>query len=87
VQLIPHLVPSHVGEPLVGVGHWLHEVVPHEPVERLLTQVPEHSWVPAGHAQRPAWHVLPPPHANVAPHPPQLLLSLCSSTQAPLHGV
>jgi hypothetical protein len=82
---MPQLVPLHVAEPLFGIGHAPHEVVPHEPVDELLTHAPEHSCVPAGQAQWPLWHVLPPPHANAAPHPPQLLLSLCSSTQAPPH--
>jgi hypothetical protein len=30
---------------------------------------------------------VPPPHANAAPHPPQLLLSLARSMHAPLHAL
>jgi hypothetical protein len=86
-QLIPHIIPSQVAEPLVGTGHALHDDGPHEPVDELLTHLPMHSCVPDGQPQWPAWHVLPPAHANIEPHPPQLLLSFCSSTQAPPHGV
>ncbi len=32
----------------------------------------------------PDWHDSPAAQANVEPHPPQLLLSVCSSTHAPL---
>jgi hypothetical protein len=35
----------------------------------------------------PATHVSPLGHANVAPQPPQLLLSACSSTHPELHIV
>jgi hypothetical protein len=40
-----------------------------------------------GQAQLPLWHVSPPLHTYPDPQPPQLLLSVCSSTQAPLQSV
>jgi hypothetical protein len=75
----PQFVPSHVGVPLVGVGHAVHEV-PHEPVSMLLLQVPLQSWEPAGQAQVEVWQVFPPEHG--APHAPQLLLSVARLTHA-----
>jgi hypothetical protein len=75
----PQFVPSHVGEPPVGVGHAVHEV-PHEPVSMLLLQVPLQSWEPVGQAQAEVWHVFPPEHG--APQAPQLLLSVARLTHA-----
>jgi len=85
----PHEVPSHDDdpEPAVGPGHAVHDVAPHELVDWLLTHVPLQSCVPAGHLQAPPAHCLPPVQAYVEPQPPQLLLSVCSSTQAPAHDV
>ena len=40
-----------------------------------------------GQAQLPPPQVMPPVQANVDPHPPQLLLLVCSLTQAPLHAL
>jgi hypothetical protein len=37
--------------------------------------------------QLPPLQVIPPVQANVDPHPPQLLLSVCSLTHAPLHAL
>jgi hypothetical protein len=85
----PHDVPSHEGapEPAVGPGHIAHEVVPHEATDWLLAHVPPQSCVPGGHLQLPPEHFLPPAHAYAAPQPPQLLSSVCSSTQAPAQDV
>jgi hypothetical protein len=41
----------------------------------------------AEQAHTPLWHVSGLAHAWVDPHPPQVLLSVCSLTQAPLHKV
>jgi hypothetical protein len=39
------------------------------------------------HLQVPLWHVRPLEHAKLDPQPPQLFLSVCSLTQAPLQSV
>ena len=70
----PQLVPSHVDFPFVGMGHTLHELVPHELVDELerhvaAAPVPQ-LWVPAGHTQVPPLQTVPPVH--VFPHTPQL---------------
>jgi hypothetical protein len=39
------------------------------------------------HLQLPLWHVRPLAQAKVDPQPPQLFLSVCSLTQAPLQRV
>lgn len=41
----------------------------------------------ATHVQAPLWQLKPLAQAKFDPHPPQLFLSVCSSTQAPLHAV
>jgi len=51
----------------------------------VFTHNPEHSMVGAVHTHAPATQVLPPLHAS--PHPPQLALSLCVSTQLPAQSV
>jgi hypothetical protein len=51
------------------------------------SQVPLQLVVGDGHAQLPPPQVMPPVQANVDPHPPQLLLLVCSSMQAPLHAL
>jgi hypothetical protein len=87
-QAIPQLVPLHDGMPVpaAGPGQAEHDVVPHEAVLVLLEHVPPQSCVPLGHVHFPEAQCLPPVHANDAPHPPQLLSSLLSSTHAPAHG-
>jgi hypothetical protein len=47
-QRMPHDVPSHVAVPPLGVAHARHDV-PHVIGLKLSTQLPEQSWVPAGH--------------------------------------
>jgi hypothetical protein len=79
VQDPPQFVPSHVGEPPVGVGQAVH-AVPHELVDVLLEQVPLQSWEPVGQAQAEVWQVFPPEHG--APQAPQLLLSVARLTHA-----
>jgi hypothetical protein len=85
----PHAFPSQLAdpEPAVGPGHAEHEVAPHELTSWLLTHEPLQTCVPSGHLQLPPLHCRPPVHAKEAPHPPQLLLSFCSSTHAPAHDV
>jgi hypothetical protein len=51
LQVNPHVVPSQVAAPFVGVAHGVHEV-PHEFALLLGWQVPLQSWVPIG--QTPA---------------------------------
>jgi hypothetical protein len=84
---MPHDVPLHVAVPFDGTGHAEHDVGPHDAVDELPEQTPLHSCVLAGQAHRPPWHVFPPEHANWVPHPPQLLASVCRSTQALAHEV
>src|SRR5438874_1177377 len=47
----------------------------------ITTQAPLHSCSPTGHPHVPLPHVAPPVH--LMPQPPQLLLSLSSSTHVP----
>jgi hypothetical protein len=53
----PQLVPSHVELPFVGTGHGVHDVVPHELVDVLRTQVAAapvpQLCAPAGHEHSP----------------------------------
>jgi hypothetical protein len=79
MQVPPQFVPSHAGEPPVGVGQAVHSV-PHEPMSMLLLQVPPQSWKPVGQAQVEVWQVLPPEHGAL--HAPQLLLSVARLTHA-----
>jgi hypothetical protein len=53
----------------------------------VFTQVPPQFVVGDVQLQTPLLQVMPPAQANVDPHPPQLLLSVCSLTQAPLHAL
>lgn len=64
-------VPEHVALPLAGAPQFEQDN-PHDvtDVELLTTQVPEQLCVPPGHAQRPAWQVMPPAHT--VPQAPQL---------------
>jgi hypothetical protein len=39
------------------------------------------------HTQAPLWQTCPLAHACVDPQPPQLAVSVCSFTHAPLHAV
>jgi hypothetical protein len=88
LHAVPHEVPSHVADPLAGPAGQAEHDVPHVAVDVLLTHVPLQSCVlPAWHLHWPLWHVLPPAHANAEPQPPQLALSVCSLTQAPVHGL
>lgn len=69
----PQLVPSHVGTPFAGMGHWLHDA-PHELVDvfcrHVATAPTAQLCVPAGQTQLPPWQTVPPEHAT--PHVPQL---------------
>jgi hypothetical protein len=81
----PHAVPLQVSVPFAGdAGHAVHDV-PHVASEVLLTHVPLHTCAVVPHTHVPAWQVLP--LGQVVPQPPQLLLSVCSLTQAPAHAV
>jgi hypothetical protein len=51
----------------------------------VFTHNPEQSIVGVVHTHAPATQALPPLHAS--PHPPQLALSVCVSTQLPAHAV
>ena len=51
----------------------------------VFTHNPEQSIVGAVHTHSPATQTAPPLHAR--PHPPQLVLSVCVSTQLPAHAV
>jgi hypothetical protein len=84
-QLGTHDEPLQDTEPAVGVVQGVHDVSPQDAVDVLLEQVPAQSWVPVVHAHTPLWQVFPPVHANDAPHPPQLLLSLLKSTHPLAH--
>jgi hypothetical protein len=84
-QLGTHDEPLQDTVPAVGVAQGVHDVGPQDAVDVLFEQVPVHSWVPVVHAHTPLWQVFPPVHANDAPHPPQLLLSLLKSTHPPAH--
>jgi hypothetical protein len=77
------VVPLQVGAPLV-VLHTLPQA-PHDVVELLLTQVPLQLMSPLPHWQLPFVQLVPPVHP--LPHDPQLLSSVCSFTQSPLHNV
>jgi hypothetical protein len=70
---MPQTFPSHVAAPFAGIGQGAQRAL-HESGDVSLLQLPPQSCVPAGHAQVPAWHVIPPLHA--IPQPPQFLLSL-----------
>ncbi len=63
-----------------GAPHWPAE-------EHVWTPLPEHCTAPGVHTpeQTPDWHVDGDTHW--VPQAPQLLLSVCSLTQAPLHAV
>ena len=47
------------------------------------TQVPLQSVMPVEHWQRPVRQLFPPVVEHTVPHPPQLALLVCRSTQAP----
>ena len=57
----PHVVPSQVALPLVGLVHAVHEL-PHDAVLEFDTQAPPHAWKPALHAKP---HIVPS-HVDVA---------------------
>jgi hypothetical protein len=59
---------------------------PHKPrdVQQVAWRAAHVGHVGALHLQAPLWHVCPVAHANSGPQPPQLLLSVFSSTHAPL---
>ncbi|MGH7733103.1 MAG: hypothetical protein ACREOE_05210, partial [Gemmatimonadales bacterium] len=63
-----------------GAPHWPAE-------EQVWTPLPEHCTAPGVHTpeQTPDWHV--DGDTQWVPQPPQLLLSVCSLTHAPLHAV
>jgi hypothetical protein len=88
LQPVPHEVPLHVADPLVGPeGQAAHDP-PHDAVDVLLMHVPPQSWVlPAWHWHWLLWHVLPPVQAKEAPQPPQFALSLVGSTQELPHCI
>jgi hypothetical protein len=90
-QASAHVVPLHVATPVPAVGPGQAGLqrppAPHPLVGPIAWQVPLQSTVPAGHAHRPVWQVLPPAQAKMLPQPPQLLLSVCSLTHPPAHGV
>ena len=53
-----------------------------------LARKPEHPGHPeATHVHPPLWQLKPLAQAKPEPHPPQLFLSVCSLTQAPLQEV
>ena len=81
----PQLVPLHVAVPCVGGVHCV-QVEPHAFTSFATHEVPQ-KCVPVGHTQALATHCFPPVQAKPLPQPPQLLLSLVSSTQAPLQLV
>ena len=80
LQVNPQVVPLHVAVPFVGAVHTV-QLGPHAPTPSA-THDPPHDSVPVGHWHMLVTHCLPPVHD--VPQPPQLLLSLVSSTQAPL---
>jgi hypothetical protein len=80
LQVMPQDVPSHVALPFDGTGQAVHDVVPQLLVEVLLTHEPEHLCWPDEQAHTPATH---DPLLQLVPQAPQLLGSVCSSTQAP----
>ncbi len=67
----PHFVPSHVAVPFVIPGHATHDV-PHDDVDRLLSQAPAQSCSPVPHA--PASEPLPDPESTPLPDPEPPLL-------------
>jgi hypothetical protein len=79
-------VPVQVAPPFDGALQGPH-VNPHDErdVELSTTHVPLQLCVPPGHAQAPAWHVIPP--AQTFPQAPQLLLSADSVVQMRLAPV
>jgi hypothetical protein len=77
-----HVVASGQAAPLL-LPDVVSHVTPHAPqllVVVSLTHVPLQSTWPVGHLHTPAWHVELPGHTF--PQDPQLLLSVCSLTQA-----
>jgi hypothetical protein len=88
---IAHVVPLHDAMPVpaVGPGHagLQRPPAPHPFVGPGIWHVPLQSTMPVGHWHLLPWHVLPPVQTKMLPQPPQLLLSVCSFTQAPLQSV
>ena len=83
LQLMPHDVPLHVALPFAGTGHAVHDV-PHGVAGALLaTHDPPQLCLPEAQ-HPPVWHV---PLSQAFAHEPQLPLSVCSLTHAPLHSV
>jgi len=89
VQLIEHALPEHTAEPFDGgAGQTFPQVLQSLVLVVVFTHVPLQSvGVAEGHVQVPLTHVSPPLHTCPDPQPPQLLLSVCSLTQAPLQAV
>jgi hypothetical protein len=91
LQLIEHAagLPEQTAEPLDGgAGQTVPHVLQSLVLLVVFTHVPLQSvGVADGQAQLPLWHVSPPLHTCPDPQPPQLLLSVCSLTQAPLQAV
>ncbi len=84
----PQLVPSHVATESTGAAHGVHEVVPHDPAELLLTQAPLHRWNPVLQVKP---HAVPSHVATLfagtghALHVVPQLATDEFATQAPLH--
>ena len=78
----PQVVPLQVAVPFVGAVHTV-QLGPHAPTPSVTHEPPQDS-VPAGHWHTLLTHCFPPVHG--LPQPPQLLLSLVSSTHAAPQG-
>jgi hypothetical protein len=85
LQTIEHDVPLQVAPPFAGAKQATPQAVPQLLRSELLSHDPLHACSPAGQAQAPDWHVMPPVHAF--PQDPQFALSVCSLTQVFVHRV
>jgi hypothetical protein len=89
LHLIEHALPEHTAEPFDGgAGQTFPHVLQSLVLLVVFTHVPLQSvGVDVGQVHVPLTHVSPPLQTCPDPQPPQLLLSVCSLTQAPLHAV
>ena len=89
MQLIEHALPEQTADPFdAGAGQTFPQVLQSLLLFVVFTHVPLQSvGVAEGHVQVPLTHVSPPLHTCPDPQPPQLLLSVCSLTQAPLQAL
>jgi hypothetical protein len=79
-------MPEHIPpEQTWPVGHTLPQAPQLFGSLWVAVHTPEQRASPFVHAQLPFWHVVAP--VQVVPHPPQLLLSVCSFTHEDPHRV